>query len=45
MKKTIFDDEATNLVVANIFHGWEACAILPMTEIINSVKVTMIPIV
>jgi hypothetical protein len=37
--KSIFDIQATNLVMicmVNIFHKWELCVMLPMTEMRNN---------
>jgi kynureninase len=42
--KTIFDDEATNVVMVNIC-SWVGSTILAMTEITILVKVTMIKVI
>jgi hypothetical protein len=42
--KTIFDNEATNLLMVNIVHKCEVCAILLMTKVACLVNVTMIQI-
>jgi hypothetical protein len=37
--KTLFDFKTTNWVIVKVFHKWEVCARLPMTEMKISVKV------
>jgi hypothetical protein len=32
----IVEDQATNFVIANIYHRWELCSILPINEIRNN---------